>query len=162
MKIIFQSLVIIILVHVSNNLFSQNQTDSIFLDHNNLYKQNDITLNVNQLLEITKANPKAYNKIEAAQANNGLAMVLGGAGGFMIGWPLGTAMGGGEPKWILAGVGACIVAIAIPISVGAKRNINNGVDIYNAGLNKPPNTAGIDIDFNLGLSQNGIGIIMKF
>lgn len=162
MKIIFQSLVIIILVHVSSNLFSQNQTDSIFLDHNNLYIQNDIILNINQLLEITKVNPKAYNKIESAQANNGLAMVLGGAGGFMIGWPLGTSMGGGEPKWILAGVGACIVAIAIPISVGAKRNIKKGVDIYNAGLNKPPSTAGIDLDFKLGLSPNGVGIVMKF
>ena len=35
-------------------------------------------------------------------------------GGFLIGWPLGTALAGGDPNWTLAAIGAGCVAIAIP------------------------------------------------
>lgn len=31
-------------------------------------------------------------------------IILSYAGGFMIGWPIGTAIGGGKPAWALAGI----------------------------------------------------------
>jgi len=60
--------------------------------------------------------------------------VLGGAGGFFIGYPLGTALGGGDPNWTLAAVGAGFIAVAIPVGSAANRNANQAVDIYNQSL----------------------------
>ena len=36
-----------------------------------------------------------------------------------VGHSIGTAIGGGDPEWALAGVGAGLIAVAIPISSSA-------------------------------------------
>lgn len=43
--------------------------------------------------------------------------VLGFMGGACIGWPLGTAIGGGDPQWAIAGIGAGLIAIGLPLSI---------------------------------------------
>lgn len=52
------------------------------------------------------------------------ANILGGVGGFLIGWPLGTLIAGGEPEWVLAGMGAGVLAVAIPLSIIGSRKCN--------------------------------------
>lgn len=50
-----------------------------------------------------------------------VANVLAFSGGALIGWPLGAAIGGGDPEWYLAGIGAGLVAIAIPLDIAGKK-----------------------------------------
>ena len=69
--------------------------------------------------DMMKDNPEAYQYISKAKSTAGFANVLGFAGGFMIGWPIETALGGGKPNWILAGVGCGFLIITIPISNSA-------------------------------------------
>lgn len=146
----------------SNSAFAQNQSDSIFIENNRIFKQNNVVLAPKQLLEITKINPEAYKEMQIAKTNSDFSMVLGFAGGFMIGWPLGTAIGGGEPKWILAGIGAGILVLTIPLASGYKKHAKNAVDIYNNGLNNPPTTANRKVKLDMGMTANGFGLVMKF
>lgn len=58
--------------------------------------------------------------------------ILAAAGGALIGWPLGTAVGGGDPEWILAGVGAGVLAVAIPLAIVGQRRCSGGGRRYGA------------------------------
>lgn len=87
-------------------------------------------------------------------------MILGYAGGFMIGWPLGTAIGGGEPNWALAGIGAGLVVLSIPLSSSAKKKTIKAIELYNQGL--VPKKEIETMSFQFQGTSNGFGLIMKF
>lgn len=136
-----------------------NDTISVEKRMGTVFTQYGKVLKVNQLLDITKSNPEAYAKMKIAKTNNGAATVFAIAGGFLIGWPLGTAMGGGEPNWVLAGVGAGLVAICIPFSIGYTKNAKEAVRIYNSGL---PAAEPRKVSLNFGVSNHGVGIRVNF
>jgi hypothetical protein len=75
------------------------------------YYLNNERLTVKRLSEITTCNTLAHREIKRAQTCNALSYVFGFLGGGCIGYPLGSFLGGGEPLWILAGVGAGFIAI---------------------------------------------------
>lgn len=89
-------------------------------------------LKMKQLEELLKSNEQAYQQLRSSRSSRTISTILGFAGGFMIGWPLGTAIAGGEPNWALAGVGAGVVAVSIPISASANKKMKKAVSIYNA------------------------------
>lgn len=96
--------------------------------------QGEKLLKVNQLVNTLKPNEQAYKQIKSAQSTYILAMILSYAGGFMVGYPIGTAFGGGEPNWAIAGVGAGLIVVAIPISQKFSKKARLAVDTYNRGL----------------------------
>ena len=89
-------------------------------------------LKIKQLEELLKPNELAYQQIRSSRSSRTIAAILGYAGGFMIGWPLGTAIAGGKPNWALAGVGAGLAAVSIPIGASANKKMKKAVSIYNA------------------------------
>lgn len=97
------------------------------------FVQNGKKLSPKQMLNLMDVNPAAYKEMEAAKLNNDWATAFGFAGGFLIGWPLGTAIGGGEPNWTLAGIGAGLVVVSIPFSTAYKKHALKAVDMYNNG-----------------------------
>ncbi|MBK8636390.1 MAG: hypothetical protein IPN72_23720 [Saprospiraceae bacterium] len=64
-------------------------------------------------------NPKGKFKYNAGKC-------LGLQVAFMIGYPLGALIRGGEPNWALAGVGAGLVVVSIPIASSVKTCTNCG------------------------------------
>lgn len=90
-------------------------------------------LKLGEVQELMKSNEAAYKEIKKARGNFVMSNVLAFAGGALIGWPVGTALGGGDPQWGLAGAGAGLVLIAIPLSIGFKNHATKAVDLYNAG-----------------------------
>lgn len=62
-----------------------------------------------------RSNAKAYKQINSALPNDYLAKIFSYAGGGLIGWPIGAALSGGKPNWSLAGIGAGLIVVAIPI-----------------------------------------------
>jgi hypothetical protein len=84
-----------------------------------------------QVLELMKEDPEAYKEFKQAKSNYDAGQVIGFAGGFLIGWPLGTALGGGDPQWGLMGGGAALVLLSIPLQVGYKKHARKAIDIYN-------------------------------
>ena len=70
------------------------------------YSQSGKLINYSQMGKIMNAYPEAVSLINKAKTSYAFASILSYAGGFMIGWPIGTAIGGGEPNWTLAAIGA--------------------------------------------------------
>ena len=85
--------------------------------------------------------PAAAENYQSYRSQMGLAGVLGGIGGVLIGLPLGTAIGGGDPNWWLAGIGAGVVVLAIPIESGAKKKARAAVAAHNASLGSVPDSS---------------------
>lgn len=98
-----------------------------FYHQNMLLKQRELTA-------LLKTNEEAYANFKSAKANAALSTILAYAGGFMIGWPIGTAIGRGKPQWALAGVGAGLVGLAIPLSISSNRKMKTAIHTYNSGL----------------------------
>jgi len=125
-----------------------------------LFYQNDKRLNMSQVVKAMQPNEQAYKEIKAAQSTYTLSVVLGGAGGFLVGWPLGTALGGGDPEWIMVGIGAGLIVVSIPVTQKFNKQAKSAVHTYNAGvktssiISKP--------ELRIGLSGSGIGLNIRF
>ena len=114
-----------------------NQTDSIELKKifgGYQFYQNDKLLKFKQLDNLIKSNNEAYDQFKSSKSSRTIATILGYAGGFMIGWPLGTAIAGGKPNWVIAGAGAGLTAISIPISINSNKKLKKAVSIYNSTM----------------------------
>lgn len=85
----------------------------------------------NEVLNLMKADEEAYAAFKKAKANYDAAQVFGFVGGFMIGWPIGTAIGGGDPQWGLAAGGAGVLLLSIPFSSAFLKHSRNAIAIYN-------------------------------
>ena len=143
------------------SVFGQSQSDSIQTKKSlgTVFIQHGRRLTPGQLLEITKINTDAYNEMKIAKSNYAIGTVFGFAGGFLVGWTVGTAVGGGEPNWALAGIGAGLIVVSIPFSTSYTKHAKKAVEIYNNALSQ---TGSRKIDFSLALTYNGIGINITF
>jgi uncharacterized membrane protein YfcA len=80
----------------------------------------------------------ARSALSGYQPSTGIAYVVGTVGGAMIGWPVGAAVAGNpEPPWLLAGIGAGLVVLAVPLAMSAEAALARAVDAYNASLKVP-------------------------
>ncbi|MEZ4921380.1 MAG: hypothetical protein R2792_19960 [Saprospiraceae bacterium] len=125
------------------------------------FTQDGKPLSVKDMLQTLEPNQAAFELMKKAQANNTLASIIGFAGGSLIGWPIGTAIGGGKPNWKLAGIGAGLVVIGIPISSGANKQALQAVQIYNASLEQAPHIEP-KTELKVTANSNGVGFIMRF
>ncbi len=125
-----------------------------------LFSQGGKQLNMNKLVAVMQPNEEAYKQIKSAQSTYTWAMVFSYAGGAFIGWPIGTAIGGGKPNWALAAVGAGCIIIAIPISQNFNTKAKLAVDTYNGGL--PAGSYRDKTELKLSMTANGIGLSLRF
>ncbi len=117
-------------------------------------------LSMNQLVKTMKSNDQAYEQIKSAQSTYALATIIGGVGGFMVGWPIGTALGGGEPDWTLAGIGAGLLVVSIPISQNFNKKVKQAVETYNGGLQT--SSFRDKNELKLSIRGNGVGLTLNF
>jgi hypothetical protein len=141
---------------------SQNQADTITMNGKRVYplKIGNEVLTPKRINEVLASNPEAYKEYLAAKYNSTPALILAGAGGFLIGWPLGQAIGGGEPQWALAGAGAVLVGLSIPLSSAAKKRSIKAVEIYNQGVLKKQSKDPMSMKIVGG--ANGFGLVLNF
>ena len=144
---------------------SQAQNSSLKIESKKVfggyvYSQNEQSLKINQLLELMKGNDEAYQLMKSAKSNLIWGTILGGVGGGLIGFPIGTAIGGGDAKWELAGVGAALIIIAIPIAKGYNKKSKKAIDLYNAEITSTAYQ--FKPTFDLSIKGSGVGLIMSF
>lgn len=108
------------------------------------------------LLSLNKAAHAEYKKSKGSMAG---AMILSFAGGFCIGWPIGTAIAGGDANWTLAAIGGGLILLSIPFTLDANKKVENAIDIYNGGLSR---SSSAKPKVLLGFSPNGAGIRLVF
>jgi len=149
-----------LILSLSINLKAQKQEPiKVEKRFGTVFTQNGKVLKPRQLLELTEDNPEAFKSMLQAKKNYDAGMVFGAIGGFMVGWPCGTAIAGGDPEWALAGIGAGLIAISIPFSTAYVKHTKNAVSYYNNSLT----TVKEDVaQINIGLTGSGIGLKVTF
>ncbi|MBQ0768142.1 MAG: hypothetical protein KBT58_02550 [Bizionia sp.] len=125
------------------------------------YTQNGNQMTMKDLVKTMETNQQAFDLIKKAQSNNTLASIIGFAGGGLIGWPIGTAIGGGDANWTIAGIGVGLVAIGIPISSRVNKKTKQAVELYNSSLNATSFNE-FKPEFKVIANGNGIGLSMNF
>jgi hypothetical protein len=123
------------------------------------YNFDNKDLTITQLGEMMQKNLVATGYLKKAKSGSGFANVFGYAGGFLIGYPLGTLIGGGKANWTMFAVGCGLVVIAIPIVSTANRNLKKAVNAYNheeMTSNLPT------YNLTLGINQSGPGLRLCF
>ncbi len=157
------TIIISLLVLTHTFTFGQTSHDKISMEKvfgGYKFHQGGRSLNMNQLVQAMEINEEAYKQIKSAQSTYTIGMIFSYAGGFMIGWPLGTAIGGGEPNWTIAGIGVGLAIITIPISQSFNKKAKRAVETYNGGLQM--SSFWDKNRLNLSLTQNGIGLTFNF
>ena len=120
------------------------------------FKQNGQVLSPRNMLDIFLGNEEAYATMKKAKRNYDPAMVLGAIGGVLIGWPIGTVIGGGDPNWTLAAVGGAIIIGSIPLINAYHKHAISATGLYNG---KDPNPASAQLYF--GPTNHGFGLTLK-
>jgi hypothetical protein len=95
------------------------------------YEMDTLVLSPKQVLEVLKDNPVAYEEFKRAKINYNVAGVLGFAGGVLIGFPIGTAIAGGDPEWGLAAGGVGLLLASIPFNRAYKGRAFGAIELYN-------------------------------
>lgn len=140
---------------------AQSPSDTIYYSRNiwgTKFYQNNYRINFNQLPGLVGSYEEAAGLMKQARANKTGSVVLSGVGGFLLAWQLGTWIVGGDPDWVIAGVGEGLILVSLPFNSKANRLAIKAVDIHNRNLlaeaQKPI--------FNLGFQQGGFGVRLQF
>ena len=132
-----KTLLTLILLITCLPTFGQTFSDSITMKKvfgGYHFYQADKKLTMRELVKTMEPNEQAYKQIKKAQSTNGLAMAFAFTGGALVGFPLGTAIGGGDPNWALVGIGAGLIVVSIPISNKFNRQAKYAVETFNNDL----------------------------
>lgn len=123
------------------------------------YKDSD-KLTLSQLSKIIKTNEEASKIAKQANTTQVFAVLTGVAGGAMLGYPIGAAMAGKKPNYIIAGVGAGLIVVSVPLSFKANRQYKKATDEYNKGLDAA--SFWDKTELKLSMTENGFGLTLKF
>lgn len=141
---------VLLLMIVSSSLLAQD----LRIERGKFYN-GQTQVKMRDYIDLLSPNKEAHDLALKASSGYQGGNVLGFVGGFMVGWPLGTAIGGGDPNWALAGGGAGLLAIAFPLQGSAVKKMQEATDIYNQeGLKETT------LNFNLGV--NGFKLVYSF
>jgi hypothetical protein len=156
-------LVLALLTFVFLNVKGQISTDTISVVKKAggyQFYQNNKKLKPNQVADALVANENAFIKFKSAKSEANLATIVGGVGGFLLGWPLGAAIAGGDPNWIMAGVGAGLIVLSIPITSSSNKKAKQAIGIFNSSLTKTSFFYKRELHFST--TNQGVGFFLRF
>lgn len=101
----------------------------------NSYEQAGGPLDRGDMLDKLSEREPTKADADSAQTLGTVAAVIGAVGGALVGWPIGGAIAGSrEPPWVLAGIGAGVIAVSIPFSIAAGNRVESAVQSHNKSL----------------------------
>jgi hypothetical protein len=157
-----KNILIIMIIAFASITFCQAQKIEIEkVGGGHKFTQNGQVLTIDNLSRKVASNEESLRLINKAKTSGTFATILGYAGGGLIGWPVGTAIGGGKANWGIAGIGAGLLAIAFPVAAGADKKTKQAVELYNASLN-PTSFIHSKPELNVVANANGIGLSVSF
>jgi hypothetical protein len=156
-----QIILSLIILSIACLCYSQANSDSIEVKQRlgKVYLQNGKVLSSKGLNSLLDQDEKSSLELKKAKANLAPMYLFSFSGGFLIGWPLGTALGGGKPQWLLAAGGVGLILCAIPFQIGYNKHLYKAVTIYNSRLKKIGLKQTI---MEFGFAKNGCGIEIRF
>jgi hypothetical protein len=138
------------------SLYAQNRTEiKMYKTFGGArFEMDTLVLSAKQVLEVLKVEPLAYEKFKKAKANYNAAGVVGFAGGVLVGFPLGTAIAGGEPEWGMAIAGGVLILGSLSLNNVFKSHAFEAIELYNG------KTARIKPEFQF--YGTGARLVMRF
>jgi hypothetical protein len=143
---------------------SQNSTadtiDTDFKSYVNFKGQNIAYAQMKILLRDCPASQSYQSNSGAMSA---FAQVLAGIGGFGIGYPIGSAIGGkNKPIWAMAAVGAGLIGLAIPLAISATKSQKKAVAAFNEYQRNGTKPTSFNlIKMNLVIHTNSVGLVFN-
>lgn len=124
------------------------------------YTMNDQRLNLKDITILTSHIDGSRERIQKVKGLNILNQIIGGVGGFCLGYSIGSMIRGAKPDWKLVGAGAGLVLTTIPIGNEMNKIVRSVVDDYNtslddSALHEKPN-------IGVGSGQYGYGLVIQF
>lgn len=155
---------LITLIAVGYNLNAQSSSGNIEVtkDFGGFkYKVQGKDLTRSQLSQLLEKDKEAFRIMKRANTNNTFATIIGGAGGFLIGFPIGSLIVGKEPAWGIAAIGGALALISFPLDIAFKKQTKEAVDLYNSNL-----TSSFRNEFNPSLrvevNKSAVAVLLKF
>lgn len=100
------------------------------------YYQGGIRIN-SRAVELTmRTNQEAFQLYQKSNSLASGSSFISAIGGVFIGWPIVTAIAGGEPNWALAGIGGAITITSFVIYSSSKKKAKEAVKVFNNGLSQ--------------------------
>jgi hypothetical protein len=99
-------------------------------------KEDTVVVSARQVAEILSIDPQVSAEFKLARTNSTVASIFGFAGGFLLAFPVGTAIAGGDPEWGLAAGGAACILASIPFSRAFYKRAASAIDNYNSKQGK--------------------------
>lgn len=108
------------------------------------YQQHGKEVDRDSMIAQLEREPEAADELSGYGGFHGAALVTGAVGGALVGWPVGSAVAGNDnPPWVMAGVGAVLIVLAIPAAITADNKLESAVDAHNARLGRASEFAGL-------------------
>ena len=128
------------------------------LSYSNGVWQNNVKINPSQVREIMSGNSEALQKYNGGRSLYIAGQIIAVPCAALLGWDLGARLGGGEGNVTLLGVGAAGTAVGLIMSYLGQGQMKTSLQLYNSALNNNATS----YQLNFGVTQNGIGLCMKF
>ncbi|MCF8303691.1 MAG: hypothetical protein K9I94_10495 [Bacteroidales bacterium] len=163
-----QLIILLVGLFISTLAAGQSQPDTITYEKaggSYQFKHRGSVLTPAQLKGKMRGYPQAYDYMQKAKTNADVANVFAYAGGFLIGYQLGSLIGGGEFNAAVAGAGGRLILVAIPLVSGYNKNALKAVKIYNQKLSEqaPGDEASMDgLQIHFGQTNHGVGVRVSF
>jgi hypothetical protein len=124
-----------------------------------IYVKDGKSLTTHRLFKIISANPETLPEISSTRNNNIYSWIFGGAGGFILGYQMGTSYSRTTPNWFALGAAAGLIGISMPFEIAKAKHTKRAVLIYNKDFLHTTKTKAI---YNFGISNDGAGIKITF
>jgi hypothetical protein len=149
------------MILLMTTLNAQVQPDTIQVKKKlgTVFQINGENVSPGKMLKIMEPNPMAHAEMKIANTNYVVSMIFSCAGGFVIGYQIGSSVVSGEPEWTAAGVGAGLLIVAIPFAISYTKHAKNAVYIYNRGVR---NSSGNPPEMTFNISPTGTGLKIRF
>ncbi|MEX0996333.1 MAG: hypothetical protein WDZ45_04750 [Flavobacteriaceae bacterium] len=142
---------------------AQEQDQSLIVTQNFWHgvrvHQGENRLSLRKTQELMASVPLALEEIKKARTNEVFSRIFGVLGGAFVGYPIGREIGGGDPEWILAGIGAGLIAISIPFESAKFKRTKNAAALYNEHKGYATKS---NVNLNLQVSGNSMGLVIGF
>lgn len=118
------------------------------------FELDTLVLSLRQVLQLLKVEPLAYEKFKRAKLNSDVGSVMGFPAAILIGIPIGTAIGGGNPEWGMAMAGGILLVGAFSLNSIFRSHAFEAIELYNG------KTARIKPEFQF--YGTGARLVMRF
>ena len=128
------------------------------LTYKNGVLQNGTKLNAEQVRAVMSGNNEALELYNSGRSLFVVGQVISYPCAAMLGWDLGTRLGGGNGSGTLLAVGAVGTAVGLIIGASGEKKIKNSVSLYNSKARSNL----VSYQVNFGFTQTGVGLSVRF